>query len=326
MLIKSGANAFASAVIFLFSLTLITLSTVRRVNDANLQPKLAIPSTLLSLVSLTTITNIDSNIALWSLVFPIAYFVLLSTYKSNSNLAKILGYSGPVDLSEFNNSRKSSANLRVEPSFDGHSTSIEPAANAIVQQRATTKEREAISLDFSVLLEQVSRHKKLIIAGAASLVVILAVYIGLSGSEQLQSVENDTTDKTSQPTEVIVEEIRNNMVELPDDYQLLTTEHGGLIISWQADFTEQKTLWSQATAKGDKTCESISFNSKTKTRSLRVVVENEENYLAYFSPLDTQSLVRNIAKRSKFKLCDYEFSLKGSQAALSKNSFYRDLF
>jgi hypothetical protein len=43
---------------------------------------------------------------------------------------------------------------------------------------------------------------------------------------------------------------------------------------------------------------------------------------ADFSPLDTQQLIQLIAFKRSFNLCDYDFSLKGSQAALGKHHAY----
>lgn len=324
-LISSGANLFASAVISLFTLSLITLTSMRRVNDANLQVKLAFPSTLLTLVSLVLIIAIDNHLVFWSLLFPLSYAILLSTYKSKDKQPKILGYRGPVDLSEFTNNRKVAANYRVEPSFDGASTSVEPMTSSLAAREAQPINEARSSMDFSLVTDFIVNKKKTVLIATLSVVTLIIVFSFLNSGENNESIIEETQQVTTPENTAPANEIRNNLIELPDDYQLMTTEHGGLIITWQADVTDEKKLWSQTTASGDKTCESISFNAKTKVRTLQVTVENEEDYLAYFSPLDTKNLVTNIAKRSKFKLCDYEFSLKGSQAALNKNKFYREL-
>lgn len=324
-LISSGANLFASIVISLFAITLTTLTSVRRVNDANLQVKLALPSTLLTLISLVLIITIDSHLAFWSVLFPLSYAILLSTYKSKDKQPKILGYRGPVDLSEFTNSRKVAPNYRVEPSFDGASTSVEPMTSALAAREPQPNNEARSSMDFSFVTDLVVNKKKTILIATLSVVTLIIVFSFLISGENNDPIIEETQQVTTPETVEPVSDLRNNLIELPDDYQLMTTEHGGLIITWQADITDEKTLWSQTTANGDKTCESISFNAKTKVRTLQVIVENEEDYVAYFSPLDTKSLVTNIAKRSKFKLCDYEFSLKGSQAVLNKNKFYREL-
>lgn len=298
---------------------------MRRVNDANLQVKLALPSTLLTLISLLLIITIDSHLAFWSVLFPISYAILLSTYKSKDKQPKTLGYRGPVDLSEYTNNRKVAASYRVEPSFDGTSTSVEPVTNPLAAREAQPFKEARDSIDISLITDFVASKKKTILIATLSVVTLIVIVSFLNSGESNEPIIEEVQQVTTPENRVPANDIRNNLIDLPDDYQLMTTEHGGLIITWQADVTDEKTLWSQTTANGDKTCESISFNAKTKIRTLQVIVENEEDYLAYFSPLDTKNLVTNIAKRSKFKLCDYEFSLKGSQAALNKNKFYREL-
>jgi hypothetical protein len=113
---------------------------------------------------------------------------------------------------------------------------------------------------------------------------------------------------------------------MPDNYTLYLSEHQGITINWQADEVSNTLLWSQLTAQGDESCKQISFNKGEPIRTLTVQVENttgtNNDYFASFSPLDSKTLIQALAFRGNFTLCGYDFSLKGSQAALGKNELY----
>ena len=97
-----------------------------------------------------------------------------------------------------------------------------------------------------------------------------------------------------------------------------------LVVHWQADVVDNNEFWTLGTAIGDKSCKAIEFNNELPIRTLKVSTENNGFY-AYFSPLDTKALIKNIAFKNNFALCGYKFSLKGSQAALGKSAFYSPL-
>jgi hypothetical protein len=119
--------------------------------------------------------------------------------------------------------------------------------------------------------------------------------------------------------------IRLNKVSMPDNFDLMTSENEGVILSWQAELVNDKEIWSLASAKGDKSCQSINFTKGDTIRPYSVSVENGSQYFASFSPLDTKILLKNIAFKGKFTLCGFTFSLKGSQATLGKNSYYANI-
>lgn len=103
-------------------------------------------------------------------------------------------------------------------------------------------------------------------------------------------------------------------------------ENNALIIHWQVNTNRDGEIWSQISAKGDERCQQIYFNKKTQFRPLWVEVEDSIDFYAYFSPLDTKDLIQSLANRSKFSLCNFDFSLKGSQAQLeSIEKYYRIL-
>ncbi|MCW9017762.1 MAG: hypothetical protein OQJ89_12400, partial [Kangiellaceae bacterium] len=57
---------------------------------------------------------------------------------------------------------------------------------------------------------------------------------------------------------------------------------------------------------------------------IKVTSKNRGDYYADFSPVDTKALIEAIAKRDRFKLCGYEFSLKGTQAKLMVKKKYAE--
>jgi len=118
---------------------------------------------------------------------------------------------------------------------------------------------------------------------------------------------------------------RKNKITLPDDFSIMTTAFNGLIVHWQADNNNKEMLWDIRQATGDKNCQSIQFNSNDSYRTTMVLVENSNEYIAEFSPLDTENILKDIAIRSNFTLCGYSFSLKGSQVTLGKHNFYAEI-
>ncbi|MGL4711435.1 MAG: hypothetical protein ACRCWP_02400, partial [Shewanella sp.] len=110
---------------------------------------------------------------------------------------------------------------------------------------------------------------------------------------------------------------------LPDGFSV-ALEDDILILRWQGEKGEVHNLWSLATAKGDKTCSQLSFNSGTGYRPVTVDLKADFATEARFSPLDTQAIIIDLARRSNISLCGYKFSLKGSQAILEQNRTFAD--
>jgi hypothetical protein len=115
---------------------------------------------------------------------------------------------------------------------------------------------------------------------------------------------------------------KQHLLAMPDKFNVYLSQYQGLIIHWQADNTNVSELWSQLSNQGDKSCQQITFNKGKAIRSLSVKVENNIEYFANFSPLDTGELIKALAFRGKFSLCGYNFSLKGSQALFGKHNQY----
>ena len=119
--------------------------------------------------------------------------------------------------------------------------------------------------------------------------------------------------------------IRQYAFEMPtNDYSLMLNEHNGLIIHWPSYDKNNPQLWSITSAKGEQSCEGLTFNDGQKIRTLSVSIEDDGDYYANFSPLDTAELVTGIADKNKFTLCGYDFSLKGTRAAISQSEIYSE--
>ncbi|MGS0730174.1 DUF805 domain-containing protein, partial [Shewanella sp. 0m-11] len=109
---------------------------------------------------------------------------------------------------------------------------------------------------------------------------------------------------------------------MPDGFSL-ALEEDVLIIRWLGETGAASNLWSLATAKGDKTCSRLRFNNGTEYRPLVVDLLADTGTEARFSPLDTEAIIVDMARRGNVSLCGYNFSLKGSQAALGKVAAFR---
>ena len=108
------------------------------------------------------------------------------------------------------------------------------------------------------------------------------------------------------------------MVKLPDGFWL-ALEGEILIVRWLGDSGAAQNMWRLATATGDKTCANLEFNDGSRYRPITVDLLNDGASEARFTPLDKDAIVNDVALRGSFKLCGYEFNLKGSQATLMQN-------
>jgi len=157
-----------------------------------------------------------------------------------------------------------------------------------------------------------------VIIALALIVTTIIIVSSFSSTDKIEDVKNQIVNKP-------IESSRLYPLAMPDNFTLYLSKHQGLIIHWQADEVNNDKVWSQTTAQGDKSCKAITFNNKETVRTLDVKVENNSDYYAQFSPLDSKKLIQAIAFRGNFSLCGYKFSLKGSQAALAKNEHYADI-
>ncbi len=340
------SQLFILNMLILFSLTaVITLASLRRLNDAQLKKTWCSGPSISFLIACLIIIFANHNSADWLLLVPIILSSVLLTYPSKTNKAYILGYAGPVDLSDFDHVTvdKQRHNQRIEPVIlTGIQSQDNLVTNAYVAEQAfenteasfsnnLSNERSSTSssktnkadqdIGVSIRLKLLNNKNAKLTLIVISALVVLAITLSLITSAFKGDVDTQKTIPAPSLTAV-----RTAKILFPDNFSLLLSEHKGLIINWQADSTTDSTegnnIWDLTSAKGDSSCQEIVFNNGKKVRTISVVAENGEQYFANFSPLDTEILLQEIAFRGNFKLCDYKFSLKGSQAILGKHPEY----
>ncbi|MEY8213749.1 MAG: hypothetical protein RPR97_04600, partial [Colwellia sp.] len=144
----------------------------------------------------------------------------------------------------------------------------------------------------------------------------LTTYIDSDTSPNINKVVNETSTKP------VMSITREHPLAMPDNFTLFLSEYQGVIINWQVDKANTAEIWSQQSAKGDKSCQSITFNKGKSIRTLHVQIERNSDYFANFSPLDSKAIIQALAFKNSFSLCGYNFSLKGTQAILGKHKHY----
>jgi len=336
--IFSGYLVISFAILLLLTVAL-TCSTKRRLHDAKLNKNWQlVPSGLFFLTGVLSLV-IDSSSSYYLLILPALSTALLLTYpsKNESNLEKgkyIWGYYGPVDLSSYQQEPMvtKAQNQRIEPTL---------AANAAINEQAyiTETPTEQVTIPNSppstkqadigelIRLKFLSNRKLQLGVIASVSLIFIAVFINslvTSFSQQQIVTEKELIDQKElldvSPT--AIQHSREHLIAMPDNFNLYLSAHQGITMHWQADLVDNGELWSLLTAKGDKSCQSMTFNKGSSLRPFLVLVENGSDYFASFSPLDSKELVQALAFRGKFSLCGYSFSLKGTQAVLGKHTSY----
>ena len=248
-----------------------------------------------------------------------------------------MGYYGPVDLSSYQHEPvvMNTHNQRIEPTLatDGERESLyinetiaEQTAGSDFQRAAPVSGNNPVDIGELVRLKFLSNRKLQlgVIAGVALIFIAVfatSLFNSISQQKNTAAVELSEPQQVNKKASNIISS-KEHLLAMPDDFNLYLSLHRGIIIHWQADEIANGELWSLLTADGDKSCQNIKFNKGAPLRALTVMVENGNEYFAIFSPLDSKELVQAIAFRGKFSLCDYSFSLKGSQTVLGKNSQY----
>lgn len=316
-------------------------SSIRRCRDAKHGARTAWISSLITMSSLTAIVFFDSGLSYLAMLLPVLSSVYLFSIPSHSPQVYVFGYSGPVDLSEFSKPvmvETKSLNSRIEPSLFGQVTHDDEltfsTANqgsydqaSAVESNKDKNQTPTLAVNKFAQAIHVWLGQNALVAKASftGLVVLVCLILALPA---LINVNADAAG--AEPGENSANAInqqmvtRNNLLEMPDQFYLLLDKNQGLIVHWQADVIRNGEVWSQVSATGDDTCQVIEFNNGDKVRTINVVVEASGDYYANFSPLDTASVVRSLARRGNFGLCGYNFSLKGSQKALNSNPIYAD--
>jgi len=327
--IFSLSNALAIVFLIIFT-CLCTFSTKRRLNDADLNKNWIYAPGLSFLFAGLIIIFTGYSTSYWLLLFPLMTSALLTTYKSVGGKDYILGYSGKVDLSAFIKKDTSSNASRIEPTFNkteafnDDNNIFAQRKNSVTVQTNTPKTASFSGNDIgeAIRLKLFNHKNALFTVSAVVLIVIMAMIstsvISTSGKKDNNLID-DTRDIALENQPLLK---NSHQVTLPDDFSLFVSSFDGITIKWQGDAPPEEELWQQLSAQGDKSCKEIDFNNGEKIRTITVRQDNNSDYLASFSPLDTELIIKNIAFRGSFSLCGYQFSLKGSQSVLGKHEYY----
>lgn len=308
-------------------LALMLATTQRRLRDAQLYRNWLFAPAGTFLATGLIIIFIGHSSIYWLLLLPLLLCLLLLTYPSKKQRQYIFGYNGPVSLAEYQSNARSATTKaqRIEPTMSAEISSNDyPNSHQHTSgnNAATHISKTENDLGESIRLILFSNRNAQLTLSAIATLLIVAIAISY--------IFTDSTD-VSEPIQPKMSQAKNNTLQLthritlPDNFDLLVSAHNGLVINWQADSTNENKLWDIATAVGDANCQKITFHKGESIRSNKVTVENGDEYFAYFSPLDTKTLVKSLAMKGRFSLCGYNFSLKGSQATLGKKDFYAEI-
>ena len=225
---------------------------------------------------------------------------------------------------------------RIEPSLTGN---INQTDESVTHQESSYHHRSAAPVSTTTLIiekvkvgcqlaYQFCKNKGLItpknigiVIGLFVLVIVSLIFFSGSNTNQ---AEQEIAEQHAEAVNA-VNRNRSQQVDFQDNFSLFITDYQGIVIHWQADVTITSEVWHAYTASGEQNCQALTFNTGERFTTLEVIAENGENYFAYFSPTDSEKIVKAIAKRSNFKLCGFSFSLKGSQSTLSNHRYYSEI-
>ncbi len=340
MLTSAFSGSFFISLVLLVPFSIVlALASLRRLHDAKLNKNwLLAPSLTFVLVAMIIILS-EQNSSYYLLVIPTLCSAVLLTYPSNTKLNFILGYYGPVDMSEYQQEAHQSkqTKFRIEPTLIGDNAAnfdnnIQSAlqVNAVDSDIYSQKQEsysEQADIGEMIRLKLLNNKKAQLVV--AAIVGITLIGVTVSWLVNYFTATDNTLGGGTPNQQVVISEpaiSRNHQLNMPDNYTLYLSEYQGISINWQADEVNETFLWSQLTGQGDESCKEISFNKGEPIRTLSVQVVKSGgtniNYFADFSPLDSKALIQALAFRGNFTLCGYDFSLKGSQAALGTKEQY----
>lgn len=320
-----------------FTLLLAMTATAnRRVRDAQIPAVWQfMPVGVFALVAFLPLVYAHNSFFTMLLAIPAT---LLMTIKPSAEVHHyVWGYEGPVNFEASHNNTPTSNQYveRIEPTFvSGQDQSY--------GQTATNDQQNQQQPDTQYITPQpindwyeptrlfMLKHQTITLS--ISGILLLTTVVGLTyplfaDSDSVtdgQVVEQLEQQEEPKP-QPFVSQVRQYAFEMPtNDYSLMLTEHNGLVIHWPSYDENNPQLWSIASGKGEQSCEEIVFNDRQKVRTILVSIEGDGDYYASFSPLDTEKLVTGIADKSKFTLCGYDFSLKGTRSAISQSDIYSE--
>lgn len=308
-------------VIFLFitSLPLLMTSSMRRIHDAGFATPLALVPVIVFILVVLGITYFTSS-ARWFLLLLAALVTALTTtikhVKIKGNRDYIWGYAGPANMIASEQNHHSGK--RVEPTI---LSKKEPSLTDIdlgATQLDVAKYRNVShhNNQQSGFLSWVAANPH---TGMILFIMILASLVGWRIYSSVSKKASVTQiAKTEQPQIL-------HKIAMPDQFSVMMDQHDAVILSWQTDAQKGEQIYSALTAKADISCAYINFDASEKYPTMLAEVKNGGEYQVRFSPLDSADIVKAIAKRSRFKLCDFEFKLKGTQSRLMANKKYATL-
>lgn len=336
------SNYLVVSFVILFMLTLVlTCSAKRRLRDAKLNKNWQLVPGGLLLLTGTLSLLLESTASYYLLILPLLSIALLLTYpskKTNEKANYILGYLGPVDLSEYKQKPIAikTPNQRIEPTLAAEGANEQLYSYETIAEQSITPDHtfddeiDSKQADIGELIRlKFLGNRKIQLGLIASVALIFLGVLVNSTISAIPTEQNITNKSELHEPQVLASSIsatvltnKDHLLAMPDNFNLYLSEYQGIIIHWQADEVANGELWSQLSTKGDKSCQSIKFNKGSSIRPLSVLVENGSEYFASFSPIDSSELIKALAFRGKFSLCGYSFSLKGTQAVLGKHSQY----
>lgn len=310
-------------------LPILGLTSYRRLRDSGKTPRLIALTLTPFILILLTLVHIDSVMLLLTfMVFAALAIGYIAILPSISKASYRQGYSGPIKIVD--RAVAKGSRVRVEPTLTASENKPEAATTSfsnsesdfeaeLANGSATDSPAQGASLNSSSFIKiqrWLMANQKMAFSGVASLLVcmlLLSIW-SLIPTDDASAAEQTTAEVESLAKEPAVE---RKMTTLPDGFSLIL-EDDVLIVRWLGETGTPTTLWSLATAKGDRTCAALKFNNGTEYRPVEVDLLADTGTEARFSPLDTKAIIVDMARRGNVSLCGYNFSLKGSQAAIGK--------
>jgi len=335
---NSILNQAAILIVLLLAMTTPTLlaSTIRRIHDAGFATPLAAIPVVVYWMSLFGITYLEHG-SRWTFLVLATITTLamatISNAKIRRNNSYQMGYHGPVNLQTTDD--KESLHNRIEPTIAGQkNTAASSGISQMSEQSSFNENIRADTLHQSPTQDSweqqlgkwfVDNRQISIIAISVVLLITLVIAIlPVFKDDEIKEVKIGLVQTNEQK-----QKVRLNKIEMPDQFWIMLDENDSLTIGWEGDIQtrsdlgENNSYWSAYTGKGDKTCVDLHFSLGADIKTLLVTVKNGGNYYADFSPTDTPVIVRSIANKDRFKLCGYEFVLKGTRSLLRKNGQYK---
>lgn len=211
-----------------------------------------------------------------------------------------------------------------------HSSDVDSEASG--SKRAEYSSQSSLESSLNEMLANWSAFaskQKLWLGGSASVLVIACLVIGLWPDSSSTDGEADVANQEVSQAAIESNKLERVQVKLPDGFALVLESNNvgseTLVMRWLGDEGAAERLWSLADARGDKRCAHLTFNDGSQYRPMQVDLLADSATEARFTPLDTNKIIKDMARRGSVKLCGYNFSLKGSQAALGRELKFADI-